>query len=272
MEREFFCRVLLPGGTFKTTCANRLDDVNLALLPHLRGLGGGPLRIMDVAASSAISTLEWRELLQREGVVCQLVAGDQVFFASLLTISPHFAALVDRRRNIIHLDFLGRGLTPRTRDWREGLAATLRAVVRLAMLVDRGLAPLQGDVATAAEGRILRCEPVVLASRRVIEQGGITLVEDDLLAPNKPEFLGAFAVIRAANILNRDNFPAAVLTRLTATLRARLRPNGILVVCRTSAAGANHASIFQQDGAGGFRVLDRVGEGSEIEELVLASK
>src|ERR1035438_4568778 len=59
LEAQFFQRVLLPNGTFKTTASRRLDDLNDFLLPYLRQLADRPLRIMDVGASSGVSTVEW---------------------------------------------------------------------------------------------------------------------------------------------------------------------------------------------------------------------
>ena len=50
-------RVALKNGTFKTTYPNRLDDINKAFFPHVLSLAGRPIRIMDVGASSGISTM-----------------------------------------------------------------------------------------------------------------------------------------------------------------------------------------------------------------------
>ena len=65
LETEFFERVVLPNGTFKTTKPHRLDDLNQAALPFLTGLAADsqPLRIMDVGISSGVSTIEWHEQL-----------------------------------------------------------------------------------------------------------------------------------------------------------------------------------------------------------------
>jgi hypothetical protein len=269
LEREFFSRVALPDGTLKTTYSRRLDDLNRMTLPHLRRLGPGPLRITDVAASSAISTLEWQDFLQAAGVACQVSAGDRLFQASLVRVVRGFEALIDGEGNVLHLDLLGRGLPPRAPGLRGWVTALLGGALGLALHLERhALAPAAGS---SRQTRWLRSQPVLLASRRVIERGSVELMEDDLLAQNRAEQLGACHVIRAANILNRGYFPDPVLARMITTLRERLRPEGLLIVCRTDARGGNHASLFQWQSSSRFRLLERLGAGSEIEDLVLTA-
>ncbi|HVZ33357.1 MAG TPA: hypothetical protein VG963_13085, partial [Polyangiaceae bacterium] len=137
LEREFFSRVALPDGTIKTTSSRRLDDLNRMALPHLRVLGPGPLRIADVAASSAISTLEWQEFLQAEGVECQVSASDRLFHASLVHVTRGFEALIDGAGNVLHLDVLGRGIPPRAPGVRGWVTALLGGAVGLALRLDR---------------------------------------------------------------------------------------------------------------------------------------
>lgn len=269
LEREFFSRVALPDGTIKTTYSRRLDDLNRMVLPHVRRLGPRPLRIADVAASSAISTLEWQEFLQAEGVACRVSAGDRLFHASLVRVTRGFEALIDGAGNVLHLDVLGRGIPPRAPGLRGWVTALLGGAVGLALHLDHR-APAHAGRSSRQTGW-LRSEPVLLASRRVIERGSVELVEDDLLAQNRPEQLGVYHVIRAANILNRGYFPEPVLARMVATLRERLRPEGLLIVCRTDAGGGNQASLFQWQTSRRFRLLERLGAGSEIEELVLGA-
>jgi hypothetical protein len=48
-----------------------------------------------------------------------------------------------------------------------------------------------------------------------------------------------------------------------------LLPGGIFIVCRTSEAGVNNASVFTLNDDGRFSETARLNEGSEIAELVL---
>jgi hypothetical protein len=47
-----------------------------------------------------------------------------------------------------------------------------------------------------------------------------------------------------------------------------LRPDGLLIVCRTVSDGTNHGTVFRS-GNGSFEVVARIGSGSEIEDLVV---
>src|SRR5271157_2641182 len=76
LEAQFFQRVLLPNGTFKTTSPNRLDDLNRFVLPYLQEIAERPLKIMDIAASSGVSTLEWYDSLKSQGIDCDVTATD----------------------------------------------------------------------------------------------------------------------------------------------------------------------------------------------------
>jgi hypothetical protein len=41
-----------------------------------------------------------------------------------------------------------------------------------------------------------------------------------------------------------------------------------LIVCRTDKIGVNHATIFEFTAESKFRVLQRLGDGSEVEEVL----
>jgi hypothetical protein len=52
-------------------------------------------------------------------------------------------------------------------------------------------------------------------------------------------------------------------------LRSRLLPGGLLIVCRTNAAGVNNATVFGLEQDGRFVETARLNEGSEIADVVL---
>jgi hypothetical protein len=268
LEREFFGRVVLPNGTVKSTNANRMNDLNSAALPYVQRFSERPVQIMDVGISSGVSTVEWYEQLSDAGVVCELVATDLTVYASLLTLGSSFGALIDRHRNILHLDILGRGAPPSAKGVQGIFAAAVRLAFRAAMTVDRSLAPLRGQTQESAKGMLLKCEPVSLLTRKMTKQNSLRVIEDDLAAGDKPEFVQAFHVVRAANILNRAYFADATLLQMLSKLTNRLKPNGVLIVCRTNDEGINNGTIFRLVEAGRFQVLNRIGSGSEIEDLL----
>ena len=68
--------------------------------------------------------------------------------------------------------------------------------------------------------------------------------------------------------LNRAYFSDSVLAQIIEKLRERLKPNGLLIVCRTDSVGVNHATVFESTADSKSRVLLRLGGGSEIEGLM----
>jgi hypothetical protein len=251
-EAEFllFDRIRLPSGVRKTTEARRLDDLNeqtLRALPDDR-----PLELMDVATSTGITTVEWSEQLSAAGVEHHLVAGDSHIDAVWVSLPLVGELLVDRDGNVLLAEVLGRAVDPSGATTRSALVVPLlRAAARHA-------------------GRLhLRARPVALVSRRVRESPAIELVEDDIFVA-RPELRGRFHAVRAANILNEVYFDDARLREAVATLGDRLRPGGLLIVCRTHEDGGNHGSIFRAGGAG-WTVVERIGGGSEIERLIAMS-
>lgn len=248
-EFRLFTRIRLPSGVLKTTQARRLDDLNeraVRLLPESR-----PLELMDVATSTGITTVEWSEHLSAAGVEHHLVAGDSHTEAVWVSLPLVGEVLVDRDGNVLLAEILGRAVDPSGATTRSALAIpVLRAAARCAGLLR------------------LPARRVELVSSRVRESA-VDVVEDDIFVP-QPELRGRFHAVRAANILNEGYFDDATLRAAISALRERLRPGGLLIVCRTHEDGSNHGSFFRAEGEG-WTVVDRIGGGSEIERLFAMS-
>jgi hypothetical protein len=116
-------------------------------------------------------------------------------------------------------------------------------------------------------GRFLTFRPLKLLSPALAGTGRIEAVEDDILRDRY--FLHRFDVLRAANILNYCYFDPKTLEKMLANLRERLRPSGLLIVCRTMPEGTNHGSVFKLGEQGRFSLVAELNDGSEITELVL---
>lgn len=244
-EFRLFTRIRLPSGVLKTTQARRLDDLNelaLRVLPDDR-----PLELMDVATSTAITTVEWSEQLAAAGVDHHIVAGDTHIDAVWVSVPLVGEVLSDRNGNVLLAEVLGRAVDPS--------GATTRSALVLPVL--------------RAAARRLPGRSVELVSSRVRECAAIELVEDDIFVV-RPELRGRFHAVRAANILNEGYFDDAQLRSAIATLRERLRPGGLLIVCRTHEDGSNHGSVFRPEREG-WAVVERIGGGSEIERLIAMS-
>jgi hypothetical protein len=267
-EYAFFTRVRLRNGVSKATTIRRLDDLNrlvLGLLPPDR-----PLELMDVAASSGVSTLEWSESLTEAGIAHRMVAGDASARAWLVSVGPLFEALCDRNGYPLHFDVSGRGLpnggeSPLLSLPIHALRALFQAVLWTHPGLRRSLA--SGDGHYRAGG--VSSRPIVLVSPRLLTRTDLTVLDDDILRGQDPTLRRRFHALRAANILNHAYFDPATLARSVENLRERLRDGGLFVVCRTSSDGANHGTVFQLRQGRRFAALARLGRGSEIEELVL---
>jgi len=245
-EDRFFTRVRLPTGVYKTTSRNRLDDLNelaARLLPEVR-----PLELMDVGISSGVTTSAWSDQLTAAGIPHRMVAGDSDLQAWWLSLGWAELLLDRDRKRVIYADVLGRALTGGDSKKATLVARLLDFVARLISLLRPRLRQLQ------------------LVSPRLVETDAITVVEDDIFTV-APQLRRRFHALRAANILNRAYFDDERVRLGLVNLRDRLRPDGLLIVCRTHDDGTNHGTIFKLSD-GRLTTVARLGEGSEIEDLV----
>jgi len=263
-ERRFFDRLRMPNGTWKTTYARRLDDLNAAILPFVAREGRA--RCNDVAISSGVSTVEWSDQLTAAGVEHELVAGDLCVGGWLASIGTAGAVVYDERDEPLLLELGPLSLPVQS---SRSLARLARPVLVPALRALARAARARGAPAMApARARRLVHRPIPLVVPELAERPDITLVTDDLLAP--ATFPEPFDVVRAANILHRAYFDDATLARMVANLRARLRDGGVLAICRTHEDGRNDATIFRRSG-GELEPLATLGAGTEILELVRAA-
>jgi hypothetical protein len=261
-EDRFFHSIRLRNGTYKSTAHHRLDDLNefvVGILPAQR-----PLEIMDVAVSSGVSTGEWLVALEKAGIECNMLAGDAVVDACLISLGS-VRALADKTGHLLQLDVGGRAVrlpAPRRRDrlLYAPLVALMKSVAHLFDLRATPGSPTQHRLGAT-------CCPFTLMSPTLRELPRLRMVEDDILL-NK-SYTQRFHVLRAANILNLAYFDVPTLERMLINLRSRLLPGGLLIVCRTNASGVNNATVFALEKDGRLVATARLNEGSEIADVVL---
>jgi hypothetical protein len=270
LERRFFASVRLHNGTYKFTYSRRLDDLNSLVNPLLPS--GYPLKIMDVAVSSGVSTLEWAESLSQSGIKHDMTAGDLTATGFLISVGRGLHVLIDKRGYPLQFDVFGRPV-PNPPGGRNLLRYFLPlALIRASLAISF---PAISEGCTVETGiRVnslgIKCRPITLTSPRLKRSANLHVVDDDIL--NNRTLARSFDVLRAANILNRDYFADEILLRMLDNLRSRLLPGGILVICTTEDAGDNHGSIFKLNERGGFDAVARLSGGSTIEDLVLGLK
>ena len=231
LERGFFQNVRQRNGTYKYTYKSRLDDLNdlvAGLLPPPR-----PLRLMDVAVSSGITTLDWVNSLDRLGIEYTMTAGDINLCAYLMSLGRHLNVLVDSSGYPLQYDIFGhavpnppaRRMLPIYFPWMILLRLVLAYRFEHCRKASRAI---DHDDA----GSMRRCRLVTLVSPRLIGNDRIQLVEDDIL--NNQTIRNRYHVVRAANILNRSYFDEPTLVAIVSNLRQRLVEGGLLVVCSTT--------------------------------------
>ena len=244
-EKRFFTRVRLPGGVFKTTESHRLDDLNRLvekLLPDDR-----PLDLMDVAISSGITTREWSEQLTLAGIAHRMAAGDSHINGEWLPFCWGDVLLDQERKHVLYADIVGHGVNVSGDSTRSLLAIhALKIFARLFRANARH---------------------VELVTPSLRNCPAIDVVEDDIFA-DRQEMAGRFHALRAANILNRAYFDDALIRAAVANLGERLRPGGLLIVCRTHDDGTNHGTVWRLTD-GQWIGIAPIGSGSEIEDLVV---
>lgn len=257
-EDAFFAKLRLPNGTFKTTGNGRLVPVDKWLMSHLPT---SDLRLLDVAVSSGITTVDLMDALQTTGHRATVTACDLCINGYIRTPSPGFELLFDSRGHVLQLctpfGVRGRPHNPQGSLARTALASVIRAVEWKSGMQVSG--PRASD------------RPVQLVSQRLKARKDVEIVEHDLFQV-RPAWAGQFDVIRAANILNQDYFDDAQLSHLVRVLGGYLRTNGLLLVARTNDAGETVASLVRLTDSGQFELVDRYGAGSGIESLVLAAR
>jgi SAM-dependent methyltransferase len=260
LESAFFSSLKMRNGTFKLTRPSRFAALDERFGPLLRSRLGGACAVLDIGASTGLTTIELAESLAALGAAPQIVATDLFLEAHLIDLAPGFHVLADPEGWPLQYGVGGVGI----RSWVRRLDyVTLAALPRL---LARAL----------LQGRLRRCiaagttQPVRMASRALRDRP-IQLVQSDIFEP-EPAFRGQFDFIRAANILNLCYFAPDRLRLAIAHVRDYCRgPGALLLVVKTG--GSQHdGTLFELQPSRRFAVLARVGGGSEIERLILETQ
>ncbi|MBC8114838.1 MAG: hypothetical protein H7062_10700 [Candidatus Saccharimonas sp.] len=213
-DDEFFPYLRLPNGTFKTTRANRLPDVDARLIALLKR-EARHYDLLDVAASSGTCTVELDAALTSQGIEHVMHASDLILHASCLSLLLG-RILFCEKDHILQVDFAGLTFPNTPPSKLSGLL----------FFVARGLIGLSRRVGWSATPVPL----LSLAARR----SSVNFSEGDVFGEvYRADPALRFDVIRAANILTASYFTEAEVKRAIANLKGRLRSEGLLVLVRT---------------------------------------
>jgi len=249
-EATFFAQLRPVNGVYRLTADHRMDDLNEVVLSRWHAIAFRPKEIMDVGVSWGITTVEWLEALSGSGLKVHMVGTDVSLSAYIVPLWPGSYALKTADGYVLQV------FGPTIERWKNR----------------RNYRMLRGFARVAARGCSGR-EKLLLVSPRALRRcDAIEWANDDVLSPNSTQFLRRFDVIRAANLLNLCYFNGDQLRCAVANLKERLAgPGARLIVNRTWGDGSNHATMFQLTEAGHFDAEVRLGQGSEIEDVVLGT-
>lgn len=264
VEREFFASLMTGNKTYKTTFHQRFADTNPLLLRQLKRDGLQAPDILDVGVSSGVSTLELHEDLDKGGLDARIVATDLLVDALLVRVLPKCHALVEPNGFPLRFDLPFGTMKPwvTRSDCSNGFFIPRKAINVMMTYLSRRILRDPGDT------RITR---VKLVTPRLLTTSDIVICNDDISRYNDA-FTGRFDLVRAANVLNRGYFPSHVLSTMLANIGRYLRgPEATLFVVRTHEDNSNHGTLFRVGDDRRFKVVWRVGTGSEIEDMVSQS-
>lgn len=253
LEERFFRMLRMPNGTYKTTKPSRLtefDDVIATCLSKSKAL-----RVLDVGVASGATTVDLTRKLSTLADAVEVVAVDLYLWGELAVISQRWEALYSSAGDILQL-CIGPTTRPRPQSNSVLKNSTLMFGLNILGWIARKIQP--------ATQRI----PLVTANLRNNPQ--IELVEHDV-ERFRHEWTSSFDVVRAANLLNRSYFPEAKLTRMIKNLANYLTPAGVLAVCRSDdETGMHHGNVFRRSANHGrFDEIERLGDGSEVRDIIL---
>jgi chemotaxis methyl-accepting protein methylase len=260
VERQFFSGLLLRNGVYRTTSAHRMDDLFPRILARAQDLER-PLRVLDVACSAGIATVELHRFLAAAGVECETWGSDLLLRAPYARRQDGVGVLFDRDQQVLQID-MGGWATPwrwRPRDLAFRPVQSLRARRLMRDEIGSFRSALRGGVAG------YRVSTVPLLALEAEGEPNIRFVEEDILSP---AIEGRFSLIRVANLLNEDYFTRERIRLMAAALCDRLVEGGLLLVVRTLYAPAVNRATFFRRVKDGLAVVEHVNEGNEAAESI----
>lgn len=260
-EANFFSGLKTGNNTFKRTEPGRLRTIDAALVARIGEAGGAIRDVLDLGISSGVTTLELRTALQTAGHDVAVTGTDRVLRAELIDLPWGCRALVEPTGHVLQYEVMGRSVRPwrRRLDYVTGMAAVRWSTNRL----------LASSVAERRRAKGFK-RAVMLVSPRLSQASAVTLIEDDITVRNQ-ELTGRFQLVRAANLLNLHYFAPAALQQAIGNVLSYLNgPGSWLLVVRTHDAADHHGTLFRVQPEGTLAVVERYGNGSEAEGLILS--
>jgi hypothetical protein len=260
----------ISNGTFRTTFRERFRDVDAASMRWMERFfpAGAELRVEDRAVSNGLTSWEWAEQLFAVFPRAQFEASDILLYLIRLSLpggETYIAEPDGRPLQYVKPPFVVSLEHPESRKYPLNRLIAARAKRQFARL---SLPEAWTETSGAAGYQVSRISCIHPRAQA--------------FARSNPEFQfrarsvfdaapGSCHVLRTMNIFNRSYFSAEQLAEGANAAFESLLPGGLWIVGRTLEEDfSNHATFFRR-GESGWEVLERIGAGSEMEELALGA-
>lgn len=243
------------------TSANRLDDSHALLINTLARSGRTDVRVLDVACSAGVPTIELHEAFESAGIHCLTYGTDIILSATFVRRRDGWGMLFDPGGSLLQVEH-EKWASPwfwRRRDWvfRPTLSFRARRLVKTAIEEFRS--------AVSEPGEKFSVINVSLLSSQAEQRPNVYFAEEDVLVPHVP---GRFDIIRAANFLNRNYFHPEMIQRISNALIDRLVDGGLLLVVRTHGdEPRNRGTLFRLEN-GQLQRVAVINGGSEVATII----
>jgi hypothetical protein len=247
----------LSNGVFRTTCRGRFSDLDARINPTLRSyFGDRPIEIHDWAASDCVTAAEWAQTLKPLFPRLHFTASDLITELTEVTL---------RSGEVYILEAEGQPI----QYVRPPFVVNLQAPIPWRFTINRLLqvrAMRRWKGLAWCEGASVQSISIVHPAARELERSStyFSIRRHSVFEPLDTPCDS----IRTMNIFNRNYFREAQILSGISAVFGSLRPGGVWIVGRTSALGEHNITCLTKNGPR-FRMFQRFGRGSEIEEMVL---
>lgn len=275
--------VCLSSGIYRTTFRGRFDalneSVNAALAREFKSTDA--LRVEDWAASDCLTSAEWAQSLFPLFPSLSLTTSDFMLFLAEVTLPSGEVFIVEPGGALLQYirpPFVIRLSPPEPSSMvvNSMLAKSARRKWKqLQMHWNPPAAWMNADVSEPWQQGSFSCRKISLVhpEARALQASDarFKVRQHSVFEASQNGARGPAQVIRTMNILNLSYFPHERLKQGVRAVLASLAPGGVWLVGRTfeEKPPRHNASLLKKEN-GGFRVIERWGEGSEIEDLALA--
>lgn len=255
--------------TYRTTFRNRFDKLNQLALPWIEKMfpADTPLKIQDRAVSHGLTSAEWAKMLFPRFPQAEMLATD--ILVELIELQlPDGTSFIFDDPGQAPLQYLAppRFAVPvyHLESWRFPVNRILGGQAQRNLESLR--LPNNWHETEAGDGYRVRRIPYVHPQAKALERdsGRFHYRQGSVFDVTEPCHL-----LRTMNILIPSYFSADQLSEASRAIHKSLLPGGLWIVGRTLEEDFSHHATFLERQDNGWKTLNRIGNGAEIERLVL---